>query len=612
MSTPYTNFGEPPAGEQSRAQRDRIKKRRWLSSSDEEIAEHMDNRNLSYRKGWPQLPPLPVTETRNGARNAINSPQTVIDMVQVLCQTQNIHAFEIYFAFRVPVVQQAGEGYHTLVVTTDLSNDPILYSLIIQIRKYLQQYAQNQEIAIEIIDYRAVHGLFTFAIPPSEAHLLDVWQSVFDIALEEIHRRKERWLTIEMLYRGLEDDAARCPATIVITSPSASEDVWIQTIIPDIHRRVLVLSPSLKIELLCGSTIQITSGGVPPIAQTYGHLVPMGSSIGQQALDNHSGTAGGMVKLSDGTTYALTNHHVIRNEAIDKLLSEKPGETGERPPLKPGNRAFDPSKHRFTCPSNEDNAIFINEHEEDEKEWLSQTKNPAAAQQLASTRNELAVARKTDRSFGTAYASSGLRTVKCEKLTSNPKDGKAVVETGKSQFRFLLDWALLSFHPKRGMSEFLPMLQQSKIANHSTLRSGRQCSKWTVMSNPKCHILRDGVSVGKCGRTTGFTYGLINSIPTLINPDIEEGQHEFISATYGLTVKDCGHSLSFVAHSGAAVGRGDSGSIILHAPTGDWLGLLFGKTRTNAALFTPIDLVFRDIKNVTGQEVVEPVFNSDW
>ena len=189
------------------------------------------------------------------------------------------------------------------------------------------------------------------------------------------------------------------------------------------------------------------------------------------------------------------------------------------------------------------------------------------------------MARTTDRSFGKVHASSGLRTVKCEKLSSNPTDGKPVAETSMSQFRFMLDWCLLVFYPRRGMSNFLPMRQQHNTGSYSTLMSGQQCSQWTVMNNPKCHILRGEVSVGKFGRTTGFTYGTINSIPTIINPEIEGGQYKSSSETYGFTVNDCGHSMSFVAHSGAAVGKGDSGSIVLHVPSGDWLGLLFGETK---------------------------------
>lgn len=63
------------------------------------------------------------------------------------------------------------------------------------------------------------------------------------------------------------------------------------------------------------------------------------------------------------------------------------------------------------------------------------------------------------------------------------------------------------------------------------------------------------------------------------------------------------------AHSGAAVDKGDPGSIALHAPSGVWLDLLVGETRAKAALPTPIDLVFRDIEKLTGHKAVEPVFN---
>ncbi|CAO2654502.1 Nn.00g112350.m01.CDS01 [Neocucurbitaria sp. VM-36] len=612
MSTPGPNFSEPLQGGSSKSQRDKAKKRCWLSRSDEEIVEHMDSRNLPYRKGWPQLPPLPVSNITNGARNTVNNPEAVINTVQTLCQAQRIQPSQIYFAFRVPEVQQPGEQYHTLVVTADLSDDPILYSLIIQIRKYLQQDSRHQEISIEFIDHRVVHGLFSFAISPSEEHLLDVWQPVFDIVLEEIRKQKEQWITIEMLYRGLEYDAARCPATVVITSPNAAGDIWVKAILPDIHKRVRVLSPSLNVELLCGSSLQIDSQGESwlPDAETYQQHVPMGSSIGQRDLKIHSGTAGGMVKLSDGATFALTNHHVVRNDDLDNLLNNTSRDSRQPPFLKPGNPAFVPSKHIITCPSNEDNTGFIQNREKTEKILLNQAKNPAAPQHLASTQADLKMARTTDRTLGRVHASSGLRIVKCEKFLSNPTDGEPVAETGKSQFRFMLDWCLLAFHPGRSMSNFLPIKrQQIQLRGDINLMLGQQCSQWTVMNNPNCYILRDEISVGKSGRTTGLTYGKINPVPTVINPEIDGGQYRFFSKTYGFMVKDCGYSMSIITYSSIAVDRGDSGSIVLYAPSGNWLGLLFGVTSAHAALFTPIDLVFRDIEKVTGHKVVEPVFN---
>ncbi|KAJ4372477.1 hypothetical protein N0V83_004251 [Neocucurbitaria cava] len=636
MYSPNPNFGEPLPGGLSNVQTDKAKKRRWQSRSDEEIAEHMDN-HLSYRKGWPQLPPLPVSTIRDGARHLVNNAQAVIEKVQNICNAQRIAPLEIFFAYRVPEVQQAGESYHTLVVAVDLRNDPSLYSLIIQIRKHLQEDPKHREIFIEIIDYRAViDGLASFAIPPSEEHLMSVWKPVFEIVLEEVHRQKEQWLTIEMLYRGLEDDAARCPATVVITSPSAAREIWNDTLLPSIENRIQVLSPSLEIELLCGSSLHVASEAVPPVpdSQMYEQDVPMGSSIRQRDLKKHSGTAGGMVKLSDGKTYALTNHHVVRNDdldnreynnhiyyqtlltAYDVVFTNMSSDSSEPPFLKPGTPAFDPNKHRFACPSNEDNVAFIQDRESDEQLWLSKSERPGSAEFLASSRAELTMARTTDRSFGRVHASSGLRTVKAEKLSSNPTNGKSVAETGKAQFRFLLDWCLLAFDARRSMTNELPMRRQHNTSPHSTLNSGRDCKQWTVMNNPKCHILRDDVHVGKFGRTTGFTYGRINAIPVVINPEVKGGEYKSVSKTYGLTVENCGHCMEVLPHSGSGstnvVGSGDSGSIVLHAPSGDWLGLLFGETRAKAALFTPIDLVFRDIEKVTGHQVIEPVFNPKW
>ncbi|KAH8702832.1 hypothetical protein GQ44DRAFT_783603 [Phaeosphaeriaceae sp. PMI808] len=613
MSASYSNFGQPLLGESSLAQRDRVKRRRKISRSDEEIEEEMDI-ILPYRQGWPRLPPLPVSNITNRARNMVNNPQAVIEEVEVLCGAQKVHPINIYFAFRVPKVQQEGEDYHTLVVAADFTNTPIFRSLIIQIRKLLQQDSRHQEMFIEIIDHRAVHGLISFAIPPSEEYLLDIWQTVFDTVLEEIQRWKEQWITIEMLYRGIEHDAAKCPATVVITSPTAAADIWITAILPHIRERVMVLSPFLQIELLCGSSLHIASRGVIPHSQIYHkQLVPMGFSIGQRDLEVHSGTAGGMVKLSDGKTYALTNHHVVRNDDLDNLLTNQPSDSGERPFLKPGNPAFDLNKYRITCPSNEDNKAYIEECETQEQVWLNQPDELDVQQSLASVRADLTMARTKDRSFGKVHASSGLRTVKCERFSSSPTDGKLVAKTGKSQYNFILDWCLLTLHTKRGISNLIPALDQYQNVDHSIISSNKKCSQWTVMNNPKCSILREEVSVGKVGRTTRFTYGMIHPIPTIINPEVEQGAYRSISGTYGLKVEDCGHCMSFVSHRpiDVAVSDGDFGSIVLHAPSGDWLGLLFGETSSRAALFSPIDVVFRDIEKVTGHKVVDPIFNSN-
>lgn len=49
----------------------------------------------------------------------------------------------------------------------------------------------------------------------------------------------------------------------------------------------------------------------------YQQPLNMGSSIGRQDLADQSGTAGGVVKLSNGGEYALTNHHVASNDSLN-------------------------------------------------------------------------------------------------------------------------------------------------------------------------------------------------------------------------------------------------------------------------------------------------------
>jgi hypothetical protein len=49
------------------------KKRRWQSRSDEEITQELDQRQASYRRGWPMLPPLPLITILDGAKQAIGN-----------------------------------------------------------------------------------------------------------------------------------------------------------------------------------------------------------------------------------------------------------------------------------------------------------------------------------------------------------------------------------------------------------------------------------------------------------------------------------------------------------------------------------------------------------
>lgn len=70
--------------------------------------------------------------------------------------------------------------------------------------------------------------------------------------------------------------------------------------------------------------------------------------------------------------------------------------------------------------------------------------------------------------------------------------------------------------------------------------------------------------------------------------------------------------MEFVAHRNAGMKTGDCGRIGLHAPSGDWIGLVSGQTSTGLALFTRNNHVFGNIKGVTGYKAIEPVCDWNW
>lgn len=266
----------------------------------------------------------------------------------------------------------------------------------------------------------------------------------------------------------------------------------------------------------------------------------------------------------------------------------------------------------LTCPSNEDNAALI-EALKSWKKMLDSRKDEDAAQQLLEIEANLSKAESMDRIFATVTSSSGIRSIRTERMSSNPATGTTAAATEKSPKNFLLDWSLSAFHPQRVMTNTLPLIHQQinpVVPQDRRLWTGQICNQWTVLNNPKCHVLKDDVHVAKFGRTTGVTYGMVNPVPVIIDPGIEDKQYRSIADTYHLTVNDCGHAMGFVGYKNAqVVDSGDSGSVVQHVPSGDWLGLLFGSTIAGAALFTPIDLVLRNIESVTGLKVVEPAFN---
>lgn len=303
----------------SPAEAARRKKRRYQSRSDEEIESEMDNRGLNYRHGWPQLPPLPVQTFIQGASLAVHNAPQHITRVQNILAVQRIQTYDVYFAYRVPndaKHDEPVEAFLTLVVTVNTSMSVTFVAPIIQLRQYLKSQEETTDLFIELIDYRAIDGLFTIPISHKDTAVLDSWDHVGSLVTSEISGFHEKWLSIEVLHRGLIEH--RCSPTIVIASPTAGDEIWIKAIVPAIRQKLRNLNPLFNVEVLCAKTLTGICKSDTLCVGSYAKAIAMGSSIGIPNDKEHAGTVGGFVTLSNGKTYGLTNHHVVRDDVVDK------------------------------------------------------------------------------------------------------------------------------------------------------------------------------------------------------------------------------------------------------------------------------------------------------
>jgi hypothetical protein len=165
----------------------------------------------------------------------------------------------------------------------------------------------------------------------------------------------------------------------------------------------------------------------------------------------------------------------------------------------------------------------------------------------------------------------------------------------------LLDWALIHIvQPKtRDQENRLPQVPPPRLPG-TQLQPYIACDKWSTFNVERGEVVR----VAKYGRTSGWTFGEINSACALINPELDKD----ISDEYGFTMKAPRRAFSVVSRDVKRefVYKGDSGSVLVHDGSGTWLGLLFGNTEEGDGYFIPMDVLLRDIKDVTGAGVKGP------
>lgn len=329
----------------------------------------------------------------------------------------------------------------------------------------------------------------------------------------------------------------------------------------------------------------------------------MGASIGFAAKheEHGSGTMGGFITLKKGNQEfqcGLTNHHVIRDERIDKISSRSKGQA-----IYPDNPALLTMPHLFVSPSNEDHEGVCDRI----RDPLLKRKGSAlttsyAVERVKELENDLRELEQFDRQIGALYAASGFRYT--PGITYNTEEHGRKKEGVQSYHRWALDWALINLDSKERMFENKTRTMSEKIKPMTILKANDDCQKWSTFD-----VRRNTIDLIKRGRTTDWTAGRISSLPVRINPK----EHRGIAQPFGFTEDEPESAWGLhpvprkdKAQEEAVCEPGDSGSVFVQDENGTWVGLLFAELGSGSALMTPIDLVIRDIEWVTGARVVEP------
>lgn len=229
-----------------------------------------------------------------------------------------------------------------------------------------------------------------------------------------------------------------------------------------------------------------------------------------------------------------------------------------------------------------------------------------AATEFTTIQTRLNKAIQSSRDFGTLFASSGPRVMKRPEFLREPGSAQPKDKDASTNVNFLLDWALLKIAPSRSVEDKLPNAGMRPSAMPTHLIEGQLCNTWTPLDPGNTHIKRDEVKVAKYGRTTGYSFGFVNCALTKINPEIDSSWENF-GKVYHLDNSTVDVCYSIISRGKSDfIDSGDSGSVVVHDDTGTWLGLLIGQSASGSGLMLPMDLILKDIQNVTGLAVTVP------
>jgi hypothetical protein len=546
---------------------------------------------------------------------------------------------------RVRPGQELSQTPLTLLVLSDASFEAqnlAWEDAVCRLRSLLDN-AKREDIIVEISDIKTAYEVVSAPLVGCSQKLPDDWHEFQPDLLKEINGQE--WLAVDIVSREIGELHPVSAPTLLITASDADLAIWWDIILPRLRERLpsrmeldLLYSPHLTLQTPSDNQGVEDSGLRPDIYSTmqdYDPDVQMGSSIGVHQSAN-SGTVSAVIKLRDAngdeTNCALTKHHVVATIDQKSIINERVP-AGQSLGL--DHEISRLGLVEIVAPSDEDHDRFLRYktiEKEERHETLASFQGPFQPGYTLAKRNVEAtdldwVVLKTnqDRLLGTVLASSGFRV--CNNNDCSPAEARTLSEVAHvpnyasrhtdgttppslaekingRTISFGLDWAVIKLADNRALSDRTP-----ERSSGVRVPSGARVSQYTHIQHNQSY------KVTKKGRTTGWTYGQVSEIGSLLNlrhdkssiipVDMGErfGQTNAVMLAYGV-IHDRKDKEFMLA--------GDSGScVILNERNfkATIVGLLYASNEyTRVSYMIPFDLVVRDIEHVTGQTVVQPEF----
>ncbi|KAF2259061.1 hypothetical protein CC78DRAFT_84501 [Lojkania enalia] len=203
----------------------------------------IDNR-VPYRQGWPVLPVLPVTTSKQNVPKIYLTPSTHLTRFYLILTQHNISADNVDVVQRMNAGTPISKTTLTLCVQSPSSESQSWGPAIRALRSYILD--QNLVIKVEIIEPRAYTGFYTLPILPDER----VWSFV-------LKRKRgivglldgcgEEWASLDFYYRGMGRMREECRPTVVIGVPEPNRKVWWEIVVPQVKKRV---EGKLEVEIM--------------------------------------------------------------------------------------------------------------------------------------------------------------------------------------------------------------------------------------------------------------------------------------------------------------------------------------------------------------------------